>query len=480
MTKFHMRRDYAQGGRAAAGDGAASAGRQGGLGGVPRRAGAVARRSRRRGDRRLPQGRRASSRARATRPRRSTCRAGSTTTAAAFARACRRCRRRSITSAQARSPTTPPGAWRSRTSCSATPPRRPPGSSATRACRRPASRPTSAPRGRLLARALPRQARHEGGPTADGRSARGVPRAGPPRAALFLRPAGARRASGGRPGVTGDAAARRRSPAWPRGKAARDPTSRARPELADAGLDAEAGDELHRDEKGMLAARGRREGGTVAAGALPTRRRTFTAPTSLPSRTTAARWPPIRSRRRACASSGRRPSRAPTPPLVDRYGPPAGNPELLPLRDHAQGVGLRSARRLVRRRARPAADDPAHERARRREGGRAVRARRALRAGDQHPPGRALHRRAVQEVRRRDPAGGGRLQRGAARDGEVVHAARQRTPPTSSSSSSRSRRRASTPSASPLYAHYRYLYGPKPYEIPLTLNTKVSPDGPDY
>ena len=31
-----------------------------------------------------------------------------------------------------------------------------------------------------------------------------------------------------------------------------------------------------------------------------------------------------------------------------------------------------------------------------------------------------------------------------------------------------------------LYAKYRFLYGPKPYEIPLTLNTKVSSDGPDY
>jgi soluble lytic murein transglycosylase len=31
-----------------------------------------------------------------------------------------------------------------------------------------------------------------------------------------------------------------------------------------------------------------------------------------------------------------------------------------------------------------------------------------------------------------------------------------------------------------LYAHYRYLYGDKPYEIPLTLNTKPAPTGPDY
>ncbi len=31
-----------------------------------------------------------------------------------------------------------------------------------------------------------------------------------------------------------------------------------------------------------------------------------------------------------------------------------------------------------------------------------------------------------------------------------------------------------------LYAKYRFLYGPTLYEIPLTLNTKVAPDGPDY
>ncbi|MES1208881.1 MAG: transglycosylase SLT domain-containing protein [Pseudomonadota bacterium] len=31
-----------------------------------------------------------------------------------------------------------------------------------------------------------------------------------------------------------------------------------------------------------------------------------------------------------------------------------------------------------------------------------------------------------------------------------------------------------------LYAKYRFLYGPKPYELPLTLDTKVAPEGPDY
>jgi soluble lytic murein transglycosylase len=31
-----------------------------------------------------------------------------------------------------------------------------------------------------------------------------------------------------------------------------------------------------------------------------------------------------------------------------------------------------------------------------------------------------------------------------------------------------------------LYAHYRYLYGPSPYDLPLALNLKVGPQGPDY
>ena len=31
-----------------------------------------------------------------------------------------------------------------------------------------------------------------------------------------------------------------------------------------------------------------------------------------------------------------------------------------------------------------------------------------------------------------------------------------------------------------LYARYRYLYGPKPYQIPLALDCKVAPGGPDY
>src|SRR6185295_4016975 len=31
-----------------------------------------------------------------------------------------------------------------------------------------------------------------------------------------------------------------------------------------------------------------------------------------------------------------------------------------------------------------------------------------------------------------------------------------------------------------IYARYRYLYGPTPYELPLTVDTKVAKTGPDY
>ena len=31
-----------------------------------------------------------------------------------------------------------------------------------------------------------------------------------------------------------------------------------------------------------------------------------------------------------------------------------------------------------------------------------------------------------------------------------------------------------------LYAHYRYLYGPSPYQLPLLLTLKVADQGPDY
>ena len=31
-----------------------------------------------------------------------------------------------------------------------------------------------------------------------------------------------------------------------------------------------------------------------------------------------------------------------------------------------------------------------------------------------------------------------------------------------------------------IYARYRYLYGPTPYEIPLTVDPRYKTDGPDY
>ena len=133
-------------GAAAAGGGAAAQRRSRGVGGVSRRARAVARRPRRRSDRRLPQGRRdvpaLALRGRGAVPGR----AGSTSTAGASARACPICRPRSITSARATSPTTPPGAWRSRTTCWARPIRRSPASRATRSCRSTTAPATSAAR----------------------------------------------------------------------------------------------------------------------------------------------------------------------------------------------------------------------------------------------------------------------------------------------------------------------------------------------
>ena len=100
-------------------------------------------------------------------------------------------------------------------------------------------------------------------------------------------------------------------------------------------------------------------------------------------------------------------------------------PGAVPLRDHAQGIGVRSAQRLVRRRARPAADDPADQHAGRGGDRRAVLSGPALRSGDQRPAGRQLHRPALHQVRPRAAADRGRLQRRAAHDGALVRAKRQ-------------------------------------------------------
>ena len=169
-------------------------GRQGRVGAVPRRARAVARRPRRRGDRRLPQGHRAVPELALGGRGAVPVRAGSTTTAARSRRACRRSRRRWTGSARARSPTTPPGAWRSRISCSATPPRRRPASTATAACPRPASRSDE-----IGARVAYWRARLEAQARQERRRRGRLPRPGAARAALVLRPAGAR-APQARPG----------------------------------------------------------------------------------------------------------------------------------------------------------------------------------------------------------------------------------------------------------------------------------------
>ncbi len=151
-------------------------------------------------------------------------------------------------------------------------------------------------------------------------------------------------------------------------KPAHDPVVARAEELAAAGMDVEAGAEIERDEKGVL----QRAGGEKAAGwLLGLYRRAgdyhrayhfveshdMGALAADPHADDGVRvfWEAAFPRAYA--------------PLVDRYGPASREPRALPLRDHAQGIGIRSARRVVRRRARPPADDPPHERTRRRKAG---------------------------------------------------------------------------------------------------------------
>ena len=301
---------------------------------------------------------------------------------------------------------------------------------------------------RLLAGAVPRQARaKDDRPKAE--ALEGYRDAGPPRAAVVLRSPGARAPQGGGSATVPVALPPRRSTGAPPARPARDPIGGARRELADAGMDAEAGGEIERDEKGILQRAGRREGGRAGCWSSTAAPTTSTAPTSFAESHDAGAlaadphgdagvrvfWEAAFPRAYA--------------PLVDRYGPPAGNPELYLyaiMRKESgfdpHDVSYADARGLLQMIPPTSARVAA-------EAGRAVLPRPALRPRGEHPARRALHRRALQEVRRRGAAGGRRLQRRAARDGALVHAARRRTPPTSSSSWSPSRRRASTSSASP-------------------------------
>jgi soluble lytic murein transglycosylase len=262
-------------------------------------------------------------------------------------------------------------------------------------------------------------------------------------------------------------------------KAARDPSVARATELADAGMDFEAGNELERDEKGIL----QRAGGEKAAPWLlelyrqaEDFHRAYHFVESHDAGALAADphadegvrvfWEAAFPRAYA--------------PLVDRFGPPAGNPELYLyaiMRKESgfdpHDVSYADARGLLQM------IPPTS-------------ARVAAKAGDPFFPDQlyepevnirlgalyigALYKKFGGEV----PLAAGAynagpramarwcMQHGSHPTDEFVELV------------AFAQTREYVKRVTSLYAKYRFLYGPKLYEIPLTLNTKVSPDGPDY
>ena len=181
-------------------------------------------------------------------------------------------------------------------------------------------------------------------------------------------------------------------------KPLREPSVARATELIEAGMTAEAGEEIEQNEKEIL----KHLGGDKA---LPwlidlyKRAGNYHRIYRLGESRGAARSAPTRCATRARARCGRRRIRARYQPLVEKYGAAAANPDAVPLRDHAQGIGVQPARRLVRRRARPAADDSADQHQVAAPTGETVLSGPALRSGDQHPAGRHVHRPALRQVR---------------------------------------------------------------------------------
>lgn len=263
------------------------------------------------------------------------------------------------------------------------------------------------------------------------------------------------------------------------GKTARDPIVARAEELADAGMDVEAGAEIERDEKGIL----QRAGGEKAAPWLLElyRRaedfhRAYHFVESHDSGALAADphaddgvrvfWEAAFPRAYA--------------PLVDRYGPPAGNPELYLyaiMRKESgfdpHDVSYADARGLLQM------IPPTS-------------ARVAAKAGDPFYPDQlydpevnirlgalyigALYKKFGGEV----PLAAGAYNAGPR--AMTRWCTQHGTHPTDEFVElvAFAQTREYVKRVTSLYAKYRFLYSPKPYEIPLTLNTKVSPDGPDY
>jgi soluble lytic murein transglycosylase len=262
-------------------------------------------------------------------------------------------------------------------------------------------------------------------------------------------------------------------------KTARDPIVARAEELADAGMDVEAGAEIERDEKGIL----QRAGGEKASPWLLElyRRaedfhRAYHFVESHDAGALAAD-PHADDGVRVFWEAAYPQAYA---PLVDRYGPPAGNPELYLyaiMRKESgfdpHDVSYADARGLLQM------IPPTS-------------ARVAAKAGDPFYPDQlydpevnirlgalyigALYKKFGDEVP---------LAAGAYNAGPRAMArwcTQHGTHPTDEFVElvAFAQTREYVKRVTSLYAKYRFLYGPKPYEIPLILDTKVSPDGPDY
>ncbi len=262
-------------------------------------------------------------------------------------------------------------------------------------------------------------------------------------------------------------------------KAAKDPMVARALELTDAGMGVEAGDEIERDEKAVL----QRAGGAKAAPWLlglyrkagdfhrAYRFAESHDPGALaadPHEDSGVRgfWEGAFPRAYA--------------PLVDKYGPPAGNPDLYLyaiMRKESgfdpHDVSYADARGLLQ-------DDPAHQR----QGGgqrrRTVLSRPALRPEVNIHLGAlyigSLFKKFAGEI----PLAAGAYnagpkamarwctQHGGHPTDEFVELI------------AFAQTREYVKRVTSLYAKYRFLYGPKAYELPLALDTKVAPEGPDY
>ena len=265
---------------------------------------------------------------------------------------------------------------------------------------------------------------------------------------LLLRAAGARAAQGQGRSCSAPSATGARGSAPPLEdldvKLANDPLIMRVDELLLAGLTVEAGVELRRGEGELIKRYGAAARAAAAVRSLRARRQ---LQPPAPARRVLLRRPRSSSTPTATptrANGGKPYIRAPIASIIEKYSPTGRRPALLPLYDHAKGVGLQPARRLVRRRHRPSADDPADVATGGAAHRRALYRRRALRSRRQHPLRRLVHRPPAAEVQGADRARRRQLQRRPARHDEVGQDARRAPARRVHRADARTRRRAST------------------------------------